>query len=178
MLHETDKKYHPDRNLVVSGWSSWRHCDTKGNLVHVEGEGKCTNECVLVYHYDFHSSDILQVEISAGQQIEVPSFVEPLLAGRLSDGRRAYLARAHSPRGCGWMSFCSVAEGTKPEDAHPNSWMTGDPEIPDKVHLLALRYAPNSYPRRYGSEEFLAGVSDGIDATGPYSWKFIGKLSR
>lgn len=147
-------------------------------LVHVDNEGECVTACHSVFHYDFEAEDIVQLEFPSGQPIRVPPSALSILAGYMPSGQPAYLAHAHSNSGCGWMSYCSVVEGMKPEETRPRSWRTEQIEVPDMVQLLALRYAPGSYPRRFGPDDFMAGLDDGVDSTGPSSWMFIGSLSR
>ena len=133
---------------------------------------KCTSLCSVLEILELYAQDILQFRFSRGAPIRFLGSVKPISAGLYSDGRKAFAADA-------FASFdCAVTENTYPEKPCVWDWNDDGFVIPDFVYLPVLRYEADKYPRRHGTEEFMAGIDDGLDATGPYSWRFVKHLSH
>lgn len=92
----------------------------------------------------------------------------PLLAGHKQDGRKPFVAMAMPM----WKRCAVLVEDTKAEELKFPDF-DGNMVTPSGIRTIVLRYASETYPRRYGSGEFRA-VDDevGLDATGPCSWEF------
>lgn len=156
-----------------------RHCDEQGHVVHLPygvGESDCTTECSIEYELDLVSEDVLQIEFLQGSPVQLSDSIVPIIAGSFIDGRRAFVAEASSRSSN--LAFCAIAEATKPEDLDIRNIWSLKKEIPYSTQVFVLRYALEAYPLRYGSEEFMAGLEEGTDATGPYSWRFVRYVPR
>lgn len=154
-----------------------RHCDEYGNFIHMLGDindrNHCTQFCSAGHHlYIGDRRHVMEVEFRRGTPIQLPESVVPIFAGSDIDGRRLFMATAVPMN-----RHCGVPMGTKPEDIrfrdHQNRVVT-----PTSISLYVLRYAADTYPPLLGHDEFMVGDDAGIDATGPYSWKFLKHLLK
>lgn len=144
----------------------YRHCDVDGYLVHIDNA--CTQACLVENRLSFHDEDILWIQFPHGTTVRLPDETVPILAGHHPYGRKAILAKACSvDRGS--TSKCIITEG------RPEQYRFRDPGL---ILVPVLRYTPDMYPRRHGPVKLMAGLEDGLDATGPYSWKFQRSVSH
>ena len=104
----------------------------------------------------------------------------PILAGYAPNSQSTYYAKLHyrTQDGYDWSRDCVMEEGMTPADAFVHNRVE-DAIAPEEAYfeVYVLRYAPETYPRRYGSDDFMSGKDEGIDATGPYSWRPAGRLA-
>lgn len=116
---------------------------------------ECKSECRVEYTLELASKDIVPVFLHSATRTRLPSCAIPILAGRYQDGTEAFMAG-------GWF---------QPATCTPLSNRI-EPRHDATAWFWVLRYAPETYSRRYGPDDFIARREGGIDATGPYSWKF------
>lgn len=159
--------------------SQFRHCDVEGRLTHIVNKKfqftKCyRKECAKEYELILYStSDFSLFWVTPGEEVPVviPKNVIPIVAGYLADGRKAFLPL---------LSEELVTESNSLEGRRPNGEdgrvSKSNYHAPTKIKLLCLRYPPDKYPRLFGPNDFMRGEGAGIDATGPYSWRFTRNL--
>lgn len=177
LILTAEKEYRPGgnaRDLIRVR----RHCDKNGNFIHVfqvrSPGNQCSSACSVEQElsYWYEPGDVLRIEFPRGVPIRLPEYAVPILAGHKQDGDRLFLARAfplYKPLG--------VSEGTKVEELRYQHG--GNMVAATSIELHVLRYAADKYPRRFGPDEFMAGDDNaGLDAAGPYSWKFVRYVSK
>lgn len=145
----------------------YRHCDADGRVIHIydpqfgvepdrqECEG-CTTEHMLICSGGHH----LWMDYRLGGSIPENNVVL-ILAGRTKNGDMGYVAMNEL--------FEYFVHNSEQAEAAPSP------------RLAILRYAPDSFPRfpRSDLSEPAATTSkEGLDATGPFSWKFRRYLFR
>lgn len=180
LILTAENEYRPGGNA----WSLIRirrHCDKNGNLIHIQKRFQfdyCSFACSVEQELSYRYEDVLRIKFPRGVPIRLPEYAVPILAGHKQDGDRPFLARAH------WLALSpysynhySVSKGTKVEELRfPDGWKMF---APTSIVLHDLRYAADKYPRRSGPDEFMAGDDNaGLDAAGPYSWKFVRYVSK
>lgn len=169
--------------------SQIRHCDVDGRITHVNfaththkfpvpvaAVNACVRECAKEYELDLHSTSylsLLLVRVTRGEGVVIPKNVIPIVAGYLADGRRVFLP-IYS-RGLVTESN-SIERNCMDEEDGQSSQSDSYSRAP--VGIFCLRYAPDTYPRLFGPDDFMCGEGAGIDATGPYSWRFTRDLPR
>ena len=178
LLDQTDSVCRPRRTSeLYSTRNLTRHVDGQRQLVHIEYK-YCKNTCAMVEVMALYYNDILKAKVPPGRKF-MKDGLYPILAGYASNSQPTYYAELHY-----WTkdrydrNDCMVEEGMTPADALVHNHV----EVaiaPEEAHyeVPVLRYAPETYPRRYGSDDFMSGKDDGIDATGPYSWRPAGRLA-
>lgn len=197
LLETTEQKCRPGTEPYIPLWTSgqrntgsyfvwYRHCDKDGTLVHLHLSmrhgrhrlySNCPPTCSVEHTLQVQVDDVLWVTFPYGTAVRIPDTLVPLLAGRYPDGRKAFVAQAFGSDQK-VISCCTVAEGMKAEQLRLRRWRRKKLVIPDSIQICVLRYAQETYSRLWGSDEFLNGMDDGLDATGPFSWKFEEHLSR
>lgn len=149
-----------------------RHCDKNGDLVHILEEEHCTKACSVEHRLVLDSRDVLLLSMSEGTSLPVSRDLIPVFAGRKPNGQKLFVAySSNSFESCN-LSTIITYENIKPTC---RQYTVDDGEgrrVRGSVRLPILRHSPRGYSRRYGSDEFMVGEDDGLDATGPYSWKF------
>ncbi|KAI5121793.1 hypothetical protein M0805_009785 [Coniferiporia weirii] len=154
-----------------------RHCDSFGNLIHTPWyPDECDVDCEGADEdiLEYHTNDVLPLHIPKGTPFSLMGH-QPLLAGYTAQGERAYVAMAtlSSPP---WNTPCTITEGARPEDLRvrvraDSSGGNGRVRVvaPVSVDVDVLAYELGAYAR--------SGIGvDGLDATGPFSWRFVRRL--
>lgn len=155
-------------------FSYYRHCDNEGLLVHASitnppSDRDCTQSCRAEHSLQvFIYEDIMRVCLHPKAATQLPSAAVPILAGRFRDGTELFMGRSEADNGL-HRDYVPLSHGRELQD-HDDKYR--------QYFVYILRYAPETYSRRYGSDEFMAGRDDGLDATGPYCWKFERYLSH
>lgn len=140
----------------------YRHCDAQGRVVHLDKPEpelrrdkrecrECTTEHVFVCPF----GSILWMDYHP-KEATLPNSIVPILAGRLTNGQDAYVVKADQDH------FIHNSDQAR---AAPS------------VSLAILRYAPDAYLGSELPRPSIATPGEGLDATGPYSWKCVGNLS-
>lgn len=153
-----------------------RHCDENGQLVHLGRKG-CIDSCNTEEWLDIAVGDILYLKVPFGKAFLKADY-HPLVAGYTRDGQPKYCAHLYYKASDGYVydvSQCDVTEGTTPSDLLER-YRLENVAMDLWFFVIILRYPPETYPRRCGSDDFMSGEGTGTDATGPYSWRFVGYL--
>ncbi|KAH8110471.1 hypothetical protein DFH11DRAFT_1619856 [Phellopilus nigrolimitatus] len=143
-----------------------RYCDAGGSLLHLCDypcpEGHPSEE---MDYLNLPSAAVLELHIERGEAFFSAGY-DPIIAGRTACGKLAYIAEAHF--GLYDRCYCAVTEGMKPENLRFT--MQGQRlKAPESFVVYVLRYEPFEYARKewdeYGAE--------GLDPTGPFSWRTL-----
>lgn len=144
----------------------YRHCDVRGRVIHLgsmldkrRSERLCTEKCMTEDKLVCPrvADKVLWSTYHYGEFTSLANVV-PILAGRLPNGDKGYVARDVFVR--------YIIHSSDRAKAVPF------------LRLSVLRYAPDPYTRSNISGLPAATSEEGLDATGPYSWKFVRDLPR
>lgn len=180
LLDQMESVCRPPQTIRLSTTHSIiRHFNDQRQLVHFGYMG-CKDTCKVEESMEVYEVDIIQIRVPHGRKFMKERF-HPILAGYAPDNRPAYYADlTHCTQNIYFhdYSYCTVEEGMTPADALIHNHVE-DAIAPEEAYfeVYVLRYAPETYPRRYGPDDFMSGKDDGIDATGPYSWRPVGRLA-
>lgn len=160
-----------------------RHCDVEGKIIHVfEGSDKdaescARKKCAKEYKLDLCcSSNYSLFSVTRGEEVVIPKNVIPIVAGYSADGRKALLPFHYDSSELSKLVIESDFLEKRPNVEDDKSSQSNCHGSPDKIKLYCLRYPLDTYPRLFGPDGFMRGEGAGIDATGPYSWRFTENL--
>ena len=120
--------------------------------------------------YDTH--DVMMIEVARVKPLEMSDH-HPLVASRMSDGRKSYAFAMHAKDG---LWYCG--SGPTPEEARflrkssdgSHIFIRASPS--DRTFVSVLRYDPDAYMHCEYYANKLRVQSIGTDSTGPFSWKW------
>lgn len=150
-----------------------RHCDADGKVIHISNGRNllcARKECTTEYELHlFDNIDFSLLTIPEGKAVAIPKHVVPILGGYCADGRRALVPL-----------FCNRHLVIESDSFEDKVWEVFSDEQNKPLMLglsltpivLCLRFDLDTYPRRFGPDDFMRNEAAGIDATGPYSWRF------
>ena len=128
----------------------------------------CSGECGAVEEHvmEYDDTDIAILEVRTGDIFRIAGH-HPLLAGYTADGEPLYMSEY-------FFRDVPVPENAQPENVKiKEHYLDGSTAIEARSHFSVsmLRYDPESYDlcEHYSSRK---KEEIGMDATGPFSWKF------
>ncbi|KAI5118530.1 hypothetical protein M0805_009682 [Coniferiporia weirii] len=175
MVKETENLCKPTSSHRYEDYYFYRHCDTEGNLIHIRAaEDVCDGVRSGVREHVLRANmqDVLEIRVPRGTAFSGAGHY-PLFAGCTAGGKPAYIAVARFTNNIQAYE-CAITEGTKPEDLRVPlySKCRGKRMVaPDTLAVYVLRYAPAVYVESGCYSEIIGGSKEGLDATGPFSWR-------
>lgn len=151
-------------------------------LIAFQGENlrrKCNGECDAVEEHTlrYASNDTAELDIHICATTSLRDEHYPLIAGCKPDVEIVYIVEAHTDA-IGHSVFVAIPDGICREQLSLKLYyLDGSEETVDSylAEVPVLLYAPEAYSlTEYYSSQW--EHSGGMDATGPYSWKFSRKL--
>lgn len=149
----------PDKKLKI-----YRHCNVQGQVIHLsnlryeeERNSESCKECAIEHELEYHLWNYLSIEDYHYGRTILSDEIVPIFAGHLANGEKGYVM---DDAGAEFRNPPFIHNSNKAKAAY-------------RPRLLILRYASDVYPKCPDSRLSTAPPTDGMDATGPYSWKFV-----
>lgn len=122
----------------------------------------------------FDTNDIMWIEAPRHGSFAIKDH-HPLVAGRLPDGREAYIFDLNGEDKPKYYGSGPTSEEVRfMERRSGGSLIFASPCSSDELYVRVLRYDPEAYVHcEYYANKKRSEEASGLDSTGPFSWKFV-----
>ena len=133
-----------------------------------EGECGATEEHVM--QFDWY--DVMRIQVARDKPLSMCGH-HPLVAGRQADGRLSYVFELYPEDDLWYPGSGPTAEEARFLQRSPEAnFILASPSLSDKLSIYVLRYDLSAYMDCVYYVDKMRIEDTGMDAMGPFSWRF------